>query len=240
MNANVNLDAHLSALGLLATGLLLFVAALVLLCLLLRGRRRAAANVALGALGLCVAYGLVLLIFSLASADKTLARGAEKHFCELDCHLAYSITDVQTTKTLGPPAHEVSAQGTFYVVTVKTRFDEQTIAPGRGNGSLTPNSRLVRVYDAQGRVFEPAPAGTRALELSTGTGMPLTTPLQPGEAYTTELVFELPADVRAPRLLMTEGEASTRFVVGHENSPLHKKTAFALNAPDMQTAQAGN
>lgn len=240
MNANVNLDAHLSALGLLGTGFLLLVAALVLLYLLLRGRRAAAINVALGALGLCVAYGLVLLIFSLASADKVLARGAEKHFCELDCHLAYSVADVQTTRRLGPPAHEVSAEGTFYVVTIKTRFDEQTIAPGRGDQPLTPNGRIVRVYDAQGRIFAPSPAGTRALELSTGTGMPLTTPLQPGESYTTEMVFDLPADVRNPRLLMTDDEARNRFVVGHENSPLHKKTAFALNAPDAQTAQANN
>src|SRR5437763_7093268 len=122
MNTNVNLDAHFSVLGFLGTGALLFVAALVILYLLLRGRRAAAGNVLLGALGLGVAYSLVLLIFSLASADKVLARGAEKHFCEVDCHLAYSITDVRQTKTLGPPARAVTAQDMFYVVTVKTRF----------------------------------------------------------------------------------------------------------------------
>ena len=54
---------HLSVLGFLGTGFLLFVAALVILYLLLRGRRAAAGNVLLVALGLGVAYCLVLLIF---------------------------------------------------------------------------------------------------------------------------------------------------------------------------------
>src|ERR1041384_4193527 len=240
MNTNVNLDAHFSVLGFLGTGLLLFVAALVILFLLLRGRRAAAGNVFVGAVGLVVVYTFALLIFSLASTEQVLARGAEKHFCEVDCHLAYSITDVRQTKTLGPPTHEATAQGVFYVVTVKTRFDEQTIAPWRGNPPLTPNSRVARVYDAQGRAFDPSPAGTRALELSAGTGMPFTTPLRPGESYTTELVFDLPTDVTAPRLLIHEGEAVTHFIIGHENSLLHKKTSFQLNAQAEQTVRASD
>ncbi len=229
MNSNVNLEAAIGILGFLGTGLLLLVAALVLLYLLMQGRRAAAANLLLFALGLCVAYAGVLIIFSLASTEKVLARGAEKHFCEIDCHLAYSVADVQQTKTLGPPAQAATAQGVFYVVTVKTRFDEQTISKTRGEGQLTPNSRIATVLDAQGRAYTISPAGQRALELSAGTGMPFTTPLRPGESYTTQLVFDLPADVSAPRLLIHEGETSTRFIIGHENSPLHKKTEFQLN-----------
>jgi len=238
MNTNVNLAAPVGVLGFLGTGLLLLVAALVMLFLLLRGRRAAAGNVFVGAVGLVVVYVGALLLFSLASTEKVLARGAEKHFCEVDCHLAYSITDVRRTKTLGPPTHEVTTQGMFYLVTVKTRFDEQTIAPWRGVGPLTPNSRVVRVYDAQGRAYEPSPAGTRALELNEGTGMPFTTPLRPGEAYTTELVFDLPTDVREPRLLIHEGELITHFIIGHENSLLHKQTSFQLTAPAAETARA--
>lgn len=232
MNTNVNLEAALGVLGFLGTGLLLFAATLVVLFLLVRGRRGAAGNVVLVALGLCVAYAGLLVIFSLASTERVLARGAEKHFCEIDCHLAYSIKDVRQTKTLGPAAQTVTADGTFYVVTVKTRFDEQTISPQRGNQPLTPNSRVVTVLDADGREYSPTPTGQRALELTEGTGMPFTTPLRPGESYTTELVFDLPADVRAPRLLIHEGETVTHFIIGHENSPLHKKTAFRLPAPE--------
>ena len=33
----------------------------------------------------------------------------------------------------------------------------------------------------------------------------------------------------APRLLIHEGETVTRFIIGHENSPLHRQTEFQLN-----------
>jgi hypothetical protein len=189
-----------------------------------------------GALG--VVYGGLLLVFALASTERVLARGAEKHFCEIDCHLAYSVADVRLARTLGPAARPATARGVFYVVTVKTRFDEQTIAPWRGNQPLMPNSRVATVLDADGREYEVAPAGRRALELTEGTGMPFKTPLRPGESYTTELVFDLPADVRAPRLLIREGATVTRFIIGHENSPLHAKTEFELPAPDAAASLA--
>jgi hypothetical protein len=58
--------------------------------------------------------------------------------------------------------------------------------------------------------------------------MPLDTPLRPGESYTTELVFDLPTGARDARLLVNESDLPTRFIIGHENSPLHKKTEFKL------------
>ena len=231
MNTNVNLEAAIGVLGFLGTGALLLLAVLVALLLLLKGRRAAAGGVLLVALGLVVAYAGLLLVFSLASTERVLARGAEKHFCEIDCHLAYSIKDVRQTRALGPDSQPVTADGVFYIVTVKTRFDEQTIAPWRGDQSLTPNSRVATVLDSDGREYQPAPAGQSALELTEGAGMPFTTPLRPGESYTTGLVFDLPTHVRAPRLLIREGERVTHFIIGHENSPLHKKTAFQLPAP---------
>src|SRR5436190_19769047 len=191
MNTNVNLEAAVGVLGFLGTGLLLLVAGLVVVVLLLKGRRGAASGVLLVALGLLIAYGGLLLLFSLASTERVLARGAEKHFCEIDCHLAYSITDVRQIQGLGPPSAPVTTRGAFYVVTVKTRFDEQTIASWRGLGPLTPNSRVATVIDEQGREYQPSSAGQRALEQTEGTGMPFTTPLRPGESYTTELVFDL-------------------------------------------------
>jgi hypothetical protein len=134
MNTNVNLEAAVGVLGFLGTGLLLCVAALVVLYLLARGRRAAAGHVLLAGTGLCVAYAGLLVLFSAASTERVLARGAEKHFCEIDCHLAYSVAGVRQAQTLGPPARPARARGVFYVVTVKTRFDEQTISPTRGDG----------------------------------------------------------------------------------------------------------
>lgn len=67
-----------------------------------------------------------------------------------------------------------------------------------------------------------------ALATEGGVGMPLDTPLRPGESYTTELVFDLPADARDPVLLLNGSSHATRFIIGHENGPLHRKTEFRL------------
>jgi hypothetical protein len=179
-------------------------------------------------------YAGALTAFSLSSRERVLARGEEKHFCELDCHLAYSVLNVRKAKTLGVAPEQATAGGIFYVVTVKTRFDEKTVSPRRGDAPLTPNSRVASILDAHGNQFEISIEGQRALASSEGAGMPLTTPLRPGEVYTTDLVFDLPEDAADPRLLIKEGEMVTHFIIGHENSPLHKKTEFSLD----ETTQA--
>jgi Domain of unknown function (DUF4352) len=168
------------------------------------------------------------LFFSFTSHETVLSRGQEKHFCEIDCHLAYSVLDVKRTKTLGTGENQTTAQGIFHVVTVRTRFDENTISPQRGNDELKPNSRLATIIDEHGRRYDPSAAGESALSQSETVGSPLTTALRPGQSYTTKLVFDLPPDVRTPTLLVNEGEWLTHFIIGHENSPLHKKTLFQL------------
>jgi hypothetical protein len=56
----------------------------------------------------------------------------------------------------------------------------------------------------------------------------MTIPLRPGESYSTTLAFDLPADSKNATLLIREGESVTHLVIGHENSPLHKKTRFQI------------
>lgn len=229
MYTNVNLEAAIGVLGLMATGFCLFVAGLVFLHALVKRKRERAKRVLMVSLAGVGIYALLVAAFALSSEGRVLARGEEKYFCEIDCHLAYSVLHVRTTKTLGEGSGRATAQGMFHVVTVKTRFDEQTVSPRRGNQPLMPNSRVARIYDERGRSFEPSAEGQHALErLPGGAGKPLTTPLRPGEAYTTEFVFDLPADVKNPRLLINEGKAVTHFIIGHENSFLHKKTEFQI------------
>jgi hypothetical protein len=122
-------------------------------------------------------------------------------------------------------------------VTVRTRFDEQTINPGRGNAPLFPNSRVVAVQDARGERYSPSPAATRAIEQASSADKPISTPLRPGEYYTTAFVFDLPEKVESPALLINEGELVTHFLIGHENSPLHRKVLFRLDEqPKPQVA----
>ena len=62
-----------------------------------------------------------------------------------------------------------------------------------------------------------------------GTSAPLNTPLAPGESYFTTFAFDVPADARNPRLLISDVDPGSRLLVDHENSPLHGKIYLALN-----------
>ena len=228
MYTNVNLAAPLGALAFLGTGLLFLIAAAIFLYTVIKGELAGSKFVLATTAVIASIYIGAVLFFSFASHETVLARGQEKHFCEIDCHLAYSVLDVHTKKTLGAGINQATAQGVFHVVTVKTRFDENTISPTRGNGELKPNSRVAIIIDGQGRRYERSAAGENALAHSESIGSPLTTALRPGESYTTKLVFDLSPDVTNPTLLINEGEWLTHFLIGHENSPLHKKTRFQL------------
>ncbi len=184
---------------------------------------------AIVALAGAACYGAVLLGDSLASHERVLRAGERKYFCEIDCHVAYSIVEVAAKRTLGAPPNEKTAAGYFYLVKVKTWFDPDTISSQRGNGLLTPNPRRILVVDEQGREYGPSFEGQTALELAHGSSTPLTAPLRPGESYTTEFVFDLPAASRNPRLLITDSTELLRFLIGHENSPFHKKIYFGLS-----------
>ena len=147
MYTNVNLAAPVGVLAFLGTGFLLFVIGLALVYSVVR-KKSGLTKFALVSIALVAGLYLVcLLIFSFASSEKVLARGEEKHFCEIDCHLAYSISDVSETKTLGEAPNQLTAAGTFRVVTIKTRFDETTTSLNRGDALLYPNSRVVTVNE---------------------------------------------------------------------------------------------
>jgi hypothetical protein len=160
-------------------------------------------------------YATLLLGASLGSRDRVLPTGARKYFCEIDCHLACSVERVERTKSLGAER----AAGTFTVVTLKTWFDESTISPQRSREApLYPNPREVFIADASGRRFP----------LSAPESMPLSRPLIPGQSYMTRLVFDLPDDIQAPRLFVGDADPISSLLIGHEQSPLHRKIWFGI------------
>lgn len=191
---------------LMLVGLVLGVGGAVLLSVfaLMLKRRDVAKLIAALALGAVDLYVALVLIAGWTSHDRVLALGQEKHICEVDCHLAYSVAGVAT-------------RGTRYTVTVKVRFDETTISPHRGMGPLTPNRRYVALVDDHERRFEAPSDGLRR-------------PLIPGESYTTDFVFDVAPDARDLRLVLRNDDLETRLVIGHENSFLHGQTTFRISS----------
>ena len=211
--SNMNCPAPLAVLGFLAAAGILFAAIAAALIFWFARKpklaRRAALTLAIAA-GI---YSVLLLTFSAASQETVLAPGQEKYFCEIDCHLAYSILDVK----LQPDGHTL--------ITLRTRFDESTTSPTRPkDATLTPSPREVRLIDAAGHEYAPVSI----------QGTPLLTPLKPADSYTTELEFNLsketsPKDAASLRLLINTKPAwPDKLVIGDENSLLHKKTYLAL------------
>src|SRR5882724_5588733 len=147
MYTNVNLAAPAGVLLFLGTGFLLLLVGLALIYSLISRKFGLTRFALIGIAAIAELYFGLMLIFSFTSSDKVLARGQEKHFCEIDCHLAYSVTDVHEIKVFGEGPNQLTAAGMFRVVTVKTRFDETTISRNRGDRLLYPNSRVVSIND---------------------------------------------------------------------------------------------
>jgi hypothetical protein len=202
---------------------------MAVICLFgLVSRRFMVAKVAAGIAATAVAlYALLLFSFSLASQERTLLSGQYKYFCEVDCHIAYSVQSVTQERSLGSGSVVMNAQGVFYIVRLQTWFDPSTISAHRGNGPLAPSPREVVVVDSNGHEYAPLPQAQQILGADANT-TPLTTPLRPSESFLTDFVFDLPPDAPNPRLLVKDADPITAVFIGHEDSPLHKKIFFAL------------
>jgi hypothetical protein len=190
-----------------------------------------ARKISLAAIVVVILYSTTLLGASIASREWTLAPGVEKYFCEVDCHLAYAVTMANSADAVGTPANLVKAQGSFIIVSIRTRFDETTISRHRGDSPFVPSPRAISLVDDVGHSYSISQAGQQALESQGLSGVSMTQPLRPGESYISKLVFDLPADAHNPRLMIaspTNPSWIGAIVIGDENSVLHKKVFLAL------------
>ncbi len=228
-----SLDRHIAALALLATLALGGLGGAGLLYSLITGRFTRARRFLLASTGLGTVYVLVMLGFALTSEERSLDPGMEKHLCEVDCHLAYSIERVE-------PVAAPATRFKRVILVVRVHFDEQTISSSRaGDVPVRPNSRIVLLEDGGGNRYRPR--NEAQLFEARGTEPPLLRrPLKPGEKVYVSILFELPRDQSPEKLLISGGDEITRVLIGHENSPLHKKTYLSLPPPEPGGTQAQN
>ena len=168
-------------------------------------------------------YGGLLLAVSLTSEPKVLAHGEAKRFCGFyfDCHMAVQVDQVQRAERLG----EARSSGAFYVVGLRVSSDarEATLQLARPE---------IVVVDADGRVYERSADGEAALASVSGDPGPLVRPVAAGASFLRPIVFDLPAEVREPRLLVRDFSGVDRvleaILIGDEDSFLHKPVYLEL------------
>src|SRR5271157_3356985 len=146
--------APIVVLAFLGAGFLLAVSVLLLVAGLIRKSRAILRLGWMSGVVLVLGYGGILLGLSLLSREVVLPVGAWKYFCEIDCHVAYSIGDIRSMASAGPEMQQVAGNGKFVVIEVKTWFDPATISARRGDGPLTPNERKILLFDGLGHSYE--------------------------------------------------------------------------------------
>lgn len=203
------LPAPLSVLAFLGAGFLTAALLAAAAVFALARRPVLARRLSLGSAVIPAAYAVALVGLGAATREQTVPRGGEKFFCEVDCHVGYSVAN-----------YVEAAVGDWRraVVTLRSRFDETTISPRRGNGPLTPNPRSAALVDARGRRFVAEAAGVVALKAA----------LKPGESYATDLVFRIPEGAGDLRLSLVEADGLVRLLLGHERAPFAGETRLAL------------
>src|SRR5439155_3188958 len=134
----------------------------------------------------------MLLGFSLFSTEKTLSIGEAKEYCGFyfDCHMHTAVTAVRRAKTLG----NVTAKGEFYVIQVK-------IFSNARRATLALHSVDAHVIDADGRTYSRDIDSESQLDPQPDFEQKVS----PAQSFDKEIVFDLPVDVKTPRLDIREG-----------------------------------
>lgn len=112
----------------------------------------------------------------------------------VDKDLAFTVTSVSKKQSLGSSYSKKTAQGIYYVITVKIT--------NKGDSTSTFDSSMAKITDSQNRQFDHSTDGQIALGMSQGKVDLFLQQVQPGLSYTGDLVFDVPTDIVGPYLIV--------------------------------------
>ena len=164
-------------------------------------------------------YFAALLRLSATSEKTHLIAGEQKSFGFFDPHLHGTLVDVRVSRTWGEPPRQITADGVFYLVTVRVWNDAV------GAFTVDPSFLTVALLDAQENHYPPVEVQAAARDAPVTR---LAGELSGGESYEAAFLFDVPETVSDPALWIADTHWITRFIPGHENSFLHRKVVFEL------------
>ncbi len=171
-------------------------------------------------LAVCLgAYFGVLMAVSLASTPRLVAQGQDRCFDDW----CVAVDSASTVGRLGQGEHAISADGVFYVVTLRLSNH------GRGRPQRA-GSVAISLHDDQGRTYDGSPRGQGAFEAEHGPTAPLTTRVSVGQPVVTVQVFDVPSSANISGLTIQHpvGFGPGRFIIADESSVFHKPTLSLL------------
>lgn len=114
-----------------------------------------------------------------------------------DGDIAFTAIDTTKAKTLGNQYTRKTAQGTFYIVTLKIE--------NKGKETKTIDSSMLTLTDSQGRQFDRSIDGQTAKGLAEGKVDLFLQQVQPGLNVTGDIVFDIPKDATGLKLNVKGG-----------------------------------
>lgn len=108
--------------------------------------------------------------------------------------LAFTVTGITSSKTLGSSYTKKTAQGTFNVVTLSIK--------NVGKETATIDSSMIKIIDGQGRKFDRSIDGQTAKGLDQGHVDLFLQQVQPSLSVVGDIVFDLPDDATDLKLLV--------------------------------------
>lgn len=191
--------------------LAILVCAIALVYRKLRGRSIKAPMMVI--VGCSAVYIAVLVAVSLTSQTQSLALGTDKCF------------DDWCATVIG--AQTVAAQG------ATTGRKSVAVTLGISNrarqAAFRPSQPRVALILESGGFITPSAAAQRDFEKNAGSQEGLAKRIVAGERFQTVVMFDVPVNTRHASVVVLEGPALiTRFLVGDENSFLHKTLVFPI------------
>ena len=232
-----SLEGGGNAIILLLTAMAIAAAVLGAIIAVRRKRRTTTRNFALGAALLLLLYGGGVVVASAASQERVLAPGETKWFCGfyLDCHLGISLQRSETATAVSGPAGRLTANGRYHILTL--RLHNSAKNPSLDMMMYRPRVEIVDAAGTRYRRSTAAESAFAAEKRSSPLAVETRVPHKPVDAT---VVFDLPPDIRSPRLAISEGWIIDRVIelalVNDENSVLHKRTYIALDSNDFRAA----
>jgi hypothetical protein len=157
-------------------------------------------------------YAVILIGVSLTSKTRDLALGTNKCFDDWCATVAGS-------RPLPLPN---AAETKLLAVTL-------TVSNRARQAAFRPSQPRVTLVLPSGSEVSPSSLGQREFEKTAGPQEDLARRLVAGDSFQTTVVFEVPAATRDASVVLLEGPAFiTRFLVGDENSFLHRKMVYPI------------